>query len=184
MTTRLALAVSSLVAVSAVSVEARLLITSEDALRQIYGLRARSEARTAYFTDGEVERVRKLAKAPFSSRHVTYYRVTLGDSLLGQAFLDQHVVRSLSETVLIALDPAGRVLAVEVLAWNEPDDFRPPERWLARARGIEDPGRARPGEAMPHLAGATLSARAVTAAIRRALALRQVIANPEPRTGR
>jgi hypothetical protein len=155
--------------------ESKLLLTREDALKQIYGERAVFAPRTAYLTDAQVRSVRETARAPFTAKRVTYYRAIAGDSLLGFAFLDQGMVRTMSETVLIALDRAGAVRAVEVLAWNEPDDFRPPGRWLDKARGLSDPARARPDEGMPHLAGATLTSRAVTAAVRRALALRRVL---------
>jgi hypothetical protein len=154
---------------------ARVLVTRDEALRQIYGAGAAFHARTAYPTAQQMERVRREARAPIAGRRVTWYEATDEDSLLGVAFVDQHVVRTMSETVLIALDARGRVKAVEILVWNEPEDYLPRKRWLERARGLSDPARARAGEAMPTLAGATLSARAVSAAVRRALAYHRVL---------
>ena len=79
---------------------------------------------------------------------------------------------------MIALDTGGIILAAEILAWNEPDDYRPSRRWLDRAVGQGEPIEIRPGEGMPNIAGSTLSARALSAAIRRALALGEMILSP------
>jgi hypothetical protein len=126
-----------------------------------------------------VAEIREAARAPFERKRVTYYRITMGDSLAGLAFVDKHIVRTLSEIVLIALDPEGSVEAVEILAWNEPDDYRPSKRWLALAEDESEIGEMRPGEAMPMIAGSTLSARAMTAAIRRALVLGDFVLTPK-----
>lgn len=159
-------------------VTGRLLISREDALTAIFGAGIRIEAKTLYLTGDQVERIQRAARAPFDRKRITYYRVTAGDSLAGVAIVDRHLVRTLSETVLIALDAGGAVLAIEILAWNEPDDYRPPARWLDLAEDSEEVEDMRPGEAMPQLAGSTLSARAMTAAIRRALAVGRLILSP------
>ncbi len=151
--------------------EGRLLLTREQAVARVFGASARAEAMTLYLTPADLDTLRARARAPFEQARVTYYRVTLGDTLAGLAFVDRHLVRSSSETVFIALRPDGSVRAVEILAWNEPEDYFPSDRWLERAVGARDPARVRPGEAMPRIAGATLTGRAVTAAIRRAMAL-------------
>lgn len=164
--------------------EGRLLLTREAAIARIFGDTSRTETVTLYLRPEEVAAVRERARAPFDQARVTYYRVTAGDTLAGIAFVERHVVRSSTETVLIAVTPAGTVRAVEILAWNEPEDYLPSDRWLERAAGLGDPAVVRPGAAMPRIAGATLTGQAVTAAIRRSLALAERIlppvARPEP----
>jgi hypothetical protein len=155
--------------------EGRLLLTRDDAIRHVFGDSARSETVTLYLTPEEVAAVRQRARAPFDQARVTYYRVSLHDTLAGIAFVDRHIVRSSSETVLIAVAPDTSVRAVEILAWNEPEDYLPPERWLEWAAGLREPPAVRPGDAVPRIAGATLTGQAVTAAIRRALALAERI---------
>jgi Na+-translocating ferredoxin:NAD+ oxidoreductase RnfG subunit len=65
------------------------------------------------------------------------------------------------ETILIVITPQGRVGAVEVLAFNEPEDYLPPPRWLDRFDGKALAKDLKPGLAVPNLSGATLTARAV-----------------------
>ena len=162
------------------SAQGRLLLTREAAIAHVYGDSARAEAVTLYLTPSQLDTLRARARAPFDQARVTYYRVTSGATPVGHAFVDRHVVRTSSETVLIALHADGRVRAVEVLAWNEPEDYFPPERWLDRAKGASDPSLVQTGAAMPRIAGATLTSRAVTAAIRRALALDAWIRSASP----
>src|SRR5204863_610379 len=103
-------------------------------------------------------------------------RGSVGDSLVGTAYLDTHLVRSQMETILIVITPEGKVGAVEVLAFNEPEDYLPPPRWLERLGGKALSKDLKPGLAVPNLSGATLTARAVTAAVRRTLALHASLA--------
>jgi hypothetical protein len=165
-----------LVALLAGPASARVLLTRDQAIAQIYGTGARSVTKTSYLTDEQVSSVKQAARAPFDAKRVTYYEISRGDTALGLAFVDQNVVRTQTETLLIALDLAGAIRAIEVLAWNEPDDYRPPDRWLARARGKSDAAALEPGKSIPHLAGATLSGRAVAACARTALALGALLA--------
>ena len=167
---------SSLVALMAIALAgspagAKLLISREDALVKIFGETAVTQSKTLYLTEEEKAELEQTARAKIKRRRVTYYQITAGDSLAGLVFVDKHVVRSLSETVLIAIDAKGNTLAVEILAWYEPDDYMPSSRWLEQAEGQQEIQEMRVGEGMPHIAGATLSTQALTAALRRALAI-------------
>lgn len=161
-------------------VGARVLMTREAALAQAFGVEARVEARTVYLTPDQVTRVEQAAGAKLASPRAVAYRAAVGDSLVGTAYLDTHPVRSQMETIMIVITPAGKVAAVEVLAFNEPDDYLPPPRWLERFDGRALSKDLKPGLALPSLAGATLTARAVSAAVRRTLALHAVLAQLAP----
>ena len=58
-----------------------------------------------------------------------------------------------------------------MLSFNEPEDYLPPPRWLDQFDGKALSKDLKPGLAVPNLSGATLTARAVSAAVRRTLAL-------------
>jgi Na+-translocating ferredoxin:NAD+ oxidoreductase subunit G len=155
---------------------ARVLLTREAAFAQVFGPRARVDARTVWLTPEQATAVEQAAGAKLASARVVAYRGLVGDSLVGTAYLDTHPVRSQMETVLIVVTPGGAVGAVEVLAFDEPDDYLPPPRWLDRFDGRVLSKDLKPGLAVPSLAGATLTARAVSAAVRRTLALHAALA--------
>ena len=89
--------------------------------------------------------------------------------------LDTHQVRTLAETLLVVLDPTGSIAATYVMAFHEPLEYRPNERWLAllKARGLSDDLRV--GRAIVGITGATLSARAALGSVRRSLAIYEVL---------
>jgi hypothetical protein len=164
------------VALLAAPVGARTYLDRERALAQAFGPDATVRARTVFLEAAAVARVEQAAGAKLASARITRYEGGRGDTLLGTAYFDTHRVRSMKETVMIVVTPAGRVGTVEVLSFDEPEDYRPPRRWLDT---FDDHALARdlkPGAAVPNLGGATLTARAIAAAVRRTLALHAVIA--------
>ena len=79
---------------------------------------------------------------------------------------------------LVVLDGEGHVEQVVVLAFYEPLDYLPPQRWydLFMGRSLED--KLRLGRDVDAITGATLSARAATEGVRRMLAYHRVLLNP------
>jgi hypothetical protein len=98
--------------------------------------------------------------------------------VVGYAIIDSHTVRTLPETFMVVIDPAGTVRRVEVLAFHEPSEYLPPVRWIDQFHGrvLDDDLKLR--GAIQGITGATLSAQAMTAGVRRALALWQVAVGP------
>jgi hypothetical protein len=67
---------------------------------------------------------------------------------------------------------------VHLLAFHEPAEYLPPARWLAQfdARGLDDELSLRRGIA--GIAGSTMTASAITAAVRRVLAIHALAIAP------
>jgi hypothetical protein len=163
---------------------AKVYLSRADGLRLGFGDSLRACTRTAFLDPEQVRQVRELARAPFDAARVTYYVGLDADSiprLFG--YIDTHVVRTMSETVLIVLDPAGSPGSVEVLSFDEPEDYIAPPRWRARLRGYALTERLRPGADLPNLAGATLTARALADAVRRSQAIHAVLHTSDPGQG-
>src|SRR6185295_2262207 len=100
------------------------------------------------------------------------------NELRGYAIIDSHVVRTLPETFMVVLDPAGTIRRVEILAFHEPPDYLPTARWVGQFEGrvLSDDLTLNGG--IHGITGATLSATAMTAGVRRALALFAVVVKP------
>lgn len=144
---------------------------------------AELERRTAYLSEERRRAVARAAQAPMEESVVAYYVARAGGAVAGYAFFDTHVVRTQSETVMVALDAGGRLKDVEVLAFYEPEDYLPRDSWLARFRGLLAP-ETRLGRGVDGVSGATLTSLAVTEAARRALALHEELSPPSPQGGR
>jgi hypothetical protein len=106
---------------------------------------------------------------------IARYIVRRDGALVGRAYVDTHTVRTKKESLLIALDASGRVKRVDVVAFLEPQEYQAPPAFLGQfgGRGLEDDVRVH--RAIRPIAGATLTAGAVTDAVRRVLAIDAVL---------
>ncbi len=156
---------------------AQTLLTQEEALDLAFPAPIRVERRTAYLSDAQLERARVLAGGDVDIEQgiVTYY-VGYGDTAAtGVAYFDVHRVRTKNEVAMIVVDPDGRIRRVDVVKFAEPPEYRAPEGWIDQLEGrpLDDALSVRSG--IRNLAGATLTARALTRAARRTLALHAII---------
>lgn len=131
-------------------------------------------------TESQADRVRALSGVAPESRLLTLYEGRAGGQLLGTATFDTHVVRSSPETVLVVLDADGNVAAAHLVAFHEPEEYRAPDGWLRRFAGRVLDRELAVGRGVDAISGATLTAHAVTAAVRRALAIHLVTSQAGP----
>ncbi|MGH7963768.1 MAG: FMN-binding protein [Candidatus Binatia bacterium] len=133
------------------------------------------ENHTFFLTDEQVKQIEALAQTTVDSKLVTIYTGRKGEQVLGYALIDTHIVRTLPETFLIVLAPDGTVRKLHVLAFYEPQEYLPSARWLRQFEQKTLNLDLRLQRDIHGIAGATLSARAVTSGVRKALALFQVL---------
>lgn len=112
-------------------------------------------------TDELVARIEKLARARVKDRLVTFYTAYAGGAVTGHAVIHSHVVRTKRETLLVAFEPDGRIQRIQVLAFLEPDEYRPSDRWLSQFAGKGPGDRLAVGQDVAPISGATLTARGV-----------------------
>ena len=102
---------------------------------------------------------------------VTVYEARSDGDLVGRAFLDTDVVRTMPATVLTVISPEGALRMMLVLQFTEPPDYLPREGWLRTFQGRPLDDDLWPGLGVRRVTGATLTVQALTDAARRALAL-------------
>lgn len=134
-----------------------------------------------YLTEAQVTRVEEAARSRLPSPVVTLIVARVDDEIVGRAYLDTHVVRTMPETVLTAVGPDGRLKAVYVLQFAEPPDYLPRERWLEAFGGRSLDDELFPGRGIPRVTGATLTVKALTDSVRRCLALDRDLRTQEKR---
>lgn len=162
-------------ALAAGSAAAKVFHSQKEGLRLAFPEADRLETRTYILGPGRAAAVEERSHAELESRIVKLHVGYRGDELLGYALIDVHRVRTLPEAFLIVLDPAGSVRSLRVLAFHEPLDYLPTERWYRQFEGRTIDDRLKVGDDLHGVVGATLSTRAVSDAVRRALALKAVL---------
>lgn len=132
-------------------------------------------AKDYFLTKEQRSAIEHLAIRGLDSDLVTVYTAHRGDEVLGYAILDTHVVRTLPETFLVVLGLDGSIKATHILAFHEPLEYMPSERWLALLENRTLTDDLRLGRAVAGITGSTLSSHAVLGGVRRALAIYEVL---------
>lgn len=165
-----AAAVISITTVTAVAAQ----VGRGEALAAIYpGAAIRAEQ--VFLTEAQRQQIAAAANVEVASSLVARYLATRDGRVAGRAYVDTHTVRTKRESLLIALDEQGRVKRVEVTAFLEPAEYRASDAWLRQYQGRMLADDVAVNRAIRPIAGATLTARAVNAAVRRVLATDAVL---------
>ena len=157
---------------------AKALLSADEALELAFP-GCRVERRTVYLTAAQLERARELAGIDVPGALVHPYVATCDGVVAGTAYFDTHRVRTLPETLMVAVGADGEVRRVEVLTFREPPEYLPRRPWYQQFDGERLDGDLRLERDIRSIAGATLTARATADAVRRVLAVHRVLAEPK-----
>lgn len=138
------------------------------------------ESSTVYLTPAQVAAAAALAELEIQSALVRPYRARRDGVLVGTAYFDAHLVRTLPQTLMVVVDTEGRVRRLEVLVFREPAEYQPRAGWYGQFVGRALDAELRLDRGIRSIAGATLSARSTTSAVRRVLALHKVLGAVPP----
>jgi hypothetical protein len=155
--------------------DAKVFYTRQEAVQLAFPDADRVEDEAVLLDDEQLQRIEQLSRSKLETRLVRVYRGFRQDALLGYAFIDVHNVRTLPEAFLVVLSPAGEVRSLRVLAFHEPLEYMPSERWYEQFRDKSLGEPLRLGGDVHGIVGATLSAQATTLGVRRALAFYAVM---------
>ncbi|HEX2254737.1 MAG TPA: FMN-binding protein [Thermoanaerobaculia bacterium] len=156
---------------------ARVLLSTEEALNLAFP-GCKVERGTVYLTEAQLAAARRLAGVEVRGAVVHPYAARCDGRPGGTAYFDVHRVRTLPETVMVVVAPDGEVTRIEVLSFQEPEDYLPRRGWYQQFEGERLDGDLRLKGDIRGIAGATLTARATTEAVRRVLALHRVLSAP------
>ncbi len=164
-------------------VSAKVFASQKQALAEAFPTATRIERDTTILRKTELARITAITRDDQPPRVVVLHTAWKDDELLGYAHIDVHNVRTKPEAFLVVLKPDGTVRTVRVLAFHEPLDYLPTDRWYAQFEGKTRDDRMRVGGDIHGVVGATLSARAAADGVRRMLAYWQVLLVPLRRSG-
>jgi Na+-translocating ferredoxin:NAD+ oxidoreductase RnfG subunit len=169
-------AVLSFVAADVVS--AKVFASQEEALAEAFPEASRIDRRTVILRKKDAAKIAAITHEEVQARVVVLHSAYKDDELLGYAHIDVHNVRTKPEALLIVLTPDGTVRSVRMLAFHEPLDYMPTDRWYAQFVGKSNQDGLRVGRDVHGVVGATLSARAAADGVRRMLAYWEVLLRP------
>jgi transcriptional regulator of nitric oxide reductase len=162
-------------ACAATPAHAKVFFSKKEALALAFPESDRVDEKSLLLDDAQAQRVEELSRSRLESRLLRIYTGYRGEERLGYAFIDVHTVRTLPEAFMVVLTPAGVVRDVRLLAFHEPLEYMPSARWYQQFLNKDRTAPLRLGDDVHGIVGATLSSRAATEGVRRALALYQVV---------
>ena len=128
-----------------------------------------------FLTTDEQAEASKLSGLQIESGLVARYDALKDQKSIGRAYLDTHIVRTKKESLLIVLNNDGKILRIEIVAFQEPPEYLPSEKWYEQFEGKALDEELRLKKEIHPVTGATLTAQASTDASRRVLAIDQVL---------
>jgi electron transport complex protein RnfG len=146
----------------------------EEVLRRVYPS-ATIQAQRHFLTEDQMKRAATLSGVDVPTALIAGYVATAGGKVVGRAYVDTHVVRTKNESLLICLDESGKLKRVEVTAFLEPPEYRGNDAWYGQFRDRTLTSDLNLNRAIRPIAGATLTGTATTRAVRRILAIDQVL---------
>jgi len=153
---------------------ATIFYSKNEALELAFGKDAQVEMQSLFPDDQQLAKIQELAKTKLESGMYTFYVGKKQDQLLGYVAIETINVRTKPETLMIVLTPEGDVRNITTLAFHEPPEYQPPERWFEKLynRPLADMDF---NKGVDGISGATLSTRADLASVRKVMALYQVM---------
>jgi hypothetical protein len=170
-----AVALALAVAATPLAAAASVFLSRTEAIETAFPGADRVAEETYVLTEGQVRVIEARALTRLESKIVTVYTGHKAGVVMGHALIDVHVVRTQPEAFLVVISPEGQVRDVRMLAFYEPREYLPPERWFEQFRDERLTPELSTRRKIHSIAGATLSSRAVTGGVRRALALFEVL---------
>lgn len=152
---------------------AQIFYSKTEALELAFG-KAPVENLSLFPEDADAAKIQQLAKTKLESGLFTFYVGKEGDKILGYAAIETENVRTKPETVMIVLTPEGELRNVYLLAFHEPPEYMPPERWFESL--LKHPlADLDFGKGVDGISGATLSTHSALNSVRKVMAIYQVM---------
>jgi FMN-binding domain len=153
---------------------AKIFYSKNEAMVMAFGEGAEIENLSLFPDDQQMSAIQKEAKAKLDSGLFTFYVGKDKDKVLGYAAIETVTVRTKPETLMIVLTAEGELRKVVTLAFHEPPEYQPPERWFDQlnSKPLADMDF---NKGIQGVSGATLSTRAAVNSVRKVLAVYQAM---------
>jgi len=153
---------------------AKIFYSKNEAMELAFGKTATVEVLSLFPDEQQQAKIQDLAKTKLESGMFSFYVGKEQGKVLGYAAIESITVRTKPETLMIVLTPEGELRNITTLAFHEPPEYQPPERWFEQLykRAIADMDF---NKGVDGIAGATLSTRAAITSVRKVMGIHQVM---------
>lgn len=153
---------------------ATIFYSKNEAMELAFGKGAQIEPLSLFPDEGQIAQIQQAAKMKLESGMFTFYVGKDKGKVLGYMAIESITVRTKPETLMILLDAEGELQKVVTLAFHEPQEYQPPERWFEKLykRPFADMDF---NKGIDGISGATLSTHAAVNSIRKVMSIYQLM---------
>ena len=153
---------------------ATIFYSKNEAMELAFGKGTQVEQLSLFPDEIEAAQIQQDSKVKLDSGLFTFYVGKDQGKILGYAAIETSTVRTKPETLMIVLTPEGELQKVFTLAFHEPPEYQPPERWFEQLykRPLAEMDF---NKGVDGISGATLSTRSAINSIRKVMAIFQVM---------
>jgi FMN-binding protein len=154
--------------------QAKIYYSKNEAMELAFGKDAAVEVLSLFPTDAEITQIEQMARVKLDTSLYSFYVGRKDGQITAYAAIESHTVRTKPETLLVVLTPDGVIRSIETLAFHEPPEYQPPQRWFEQLyqRGLD---RLSFSQDIQGISGATLSTRSALNISRKVVAIFQVM---------
>ncbi|HEY0159410.1 MAG TPA: FMN-binding protein [Thermoanaerobaculia bacterium] len=164
------------IAIFASAAQARVFMTQQQALAGAFPAGTKITRQALFLSPEQAATAQRESGIDFKDRMIVRYAGSNpAGAVIGHAYFDTHMVRTLPETVMVVVDAANRVDKIEILSFDEPPDYLPKQRWMEQFDGRKLDDDLSLKRKIRPISGASLTARAIVNASRKVLALHRVL---------
>ena len=159
---------------------AEIFYSKNEAMELAFGKGPQIEQLSLFPDENQVAKIEQEAKVKLDSGLFTFYVGKDQGKILGYAAIETNTVRTKPETLMIVLTPDGVLRKVVTLAFHEPPEYLPPDRWFEQLykRPLAEMDF---NKGVDGISGATLSTRSALNSIRKVMTIYQVmVKNQDP----
>lgn len=149
-------------------------ITREQALAALFP-EAEIHTETIFLTEAQIKEAQALSGEEITSALIARYVIKKEGRQIGRGYIDTHTVRTKKESLLIVLNANSMVKRIEITASQEPPEYGATPEWYRQYDGKILNEDLYIDRAIRPIAGATLTGRAANQAVRRIIAIDQVL---------
>ncbi|MDD5461581.1 MAG: FMN-binding protein [Methylococcales bacterium] len=153
---------------------AEIFYSKNEAMELAFGKGAQVEQLPLFPDDNQAAKIQQDAKVKLDSGLFTFYIGKNQGKILGYAAIETNTVRTKPETLMIVLTPNGELRNVYTLAFHEPPEYQPSERWFEQLykRPLAEMDF---NKGVDGISGATLSTRSALSSIRKVMSFYEVM---------
>ena len=154
-----------------IQLNAQMLISPFDAMTQAFGNDIEVSKKNILLTNAKSKNITKDAKLKLDTKIFRIFIAKVDSKRIGYGILVSRKVRSKNSVVLYIIDNNSTLKTIEIIAFNEPQEYIPSKTWQSQFKEVSTNKRLYMGKDIPTITGATLSARSIVDGSRLAFAI-------------